>query len=222
MPLVHPLGVKAGLHERSGDAVGVRRGVGVDEAAGVRGDGHIQQQGDGGGDAHAHLDQNAVQQLRAGGAVGIDPRLLGVALVGAVVVDGQVNAVGIGLAAAREHPQGGRVHRHDELRHELRRGQHALEIGGEEPVGVLIGQHPGGLAQLAQGQAQGAGAANGVPVRAAVGEDEHVLHGQQTLGGLMVGHWSPPVSFRSMSLRSFKIWVPLSMESSAWNTSSGV
>ena len=48
------------------------------------------------------------------------------------------------------------------------------------------------------------------------------LHGQQTLGGLMVGHWSPPVSFRSMSLRSFKIWVPLSMESSAWNTSSGV
>ena len=89
-------------------------------------------------------------------------------------------------------------------------------------MGVLIGQHPGGLAQLAQGQAQGAGAADGVPVRAAVGEDEHVLHGQQTLGGLMVGHWSPPVSFRSMSLRSFKIWVPLSMESSAWNTSSGV
>ena len=55
-----------------------------------------------------------------------------------------------------------------------------------------------------------------------VGEDEDVVQAEKGAGGFRNGHSAPPPSLRSMSLRSLRMWVPRSMESSAWKTSSGV
>ena len=204
VPLVHPLGIKAGAHQGGGDAVGGRGGVGVDKAPGVGGDGHIEEQGNLGGEIYPHSLEHPEEDLPAGGAVRVHAGGPGIALLGAVVVDGQVDPVPVGLGAVWEHPQGGHIHRHHRLGDKVRRGQHPLQIGVEEVVGILVGQEPGGLSLLPQGQAQGAGAADGVPIGPAVGEDEDVVQGQQALGGLLGGHGCPPCP--STSWRSFRMW----------------
>lgn len=109
------------------------------------------------------------------------------------MVDGQVDPVPVGPGAVWEHSQGGDIHRHHRLGDKVRRGQHPLQIGVEEVVGILVGQEPGGLSLLPQGQAQGAGAADGVPIGPAVGEDEDMVQGQQALGGLL-GVMAVPLS----------------------------
>ena len=219
---VDPLGVKAHRHEGGGDPMGLRGGVGVNETAGVGGNGHIQEHGNLRGEGDRHGLEDPVEQLSAGGAAGVHTGFPAVSLVGAVVVDHQVDPVLVGPGAVREHAQGCHIHRHNMLGQKPRRGQDPLQIGGEKTVGVLVGQDPGGFSQLPERQAQGAGTADGVPIGPAVGEDQHLIQCRQPAGGLVVCHGLPPVSFCSMSLRSFKIWVPLSMESSSTNKSSGV
>ena len=69
--------------------------------------------------------------------------------------------------AAREHARGGSIHSHDRILPEVLRCQHPGKVGVEQTVGVLIGENPCGLAQLAEGQTQGGSAADGVTIGAA-------------------------------------------------------
>lgn len=149
--------------------MGLRGGVGVNETAGVGGNGHIQEHGNFRGEGDRHGLEDPVEQLSAGGAAGVHTGLSTVSLVGAVVVDHQVDPVLVGPGAVREHAQGCHIHRHNMLGQKPRRGQDTLQIGGEKTVGVLVGQDPGGFSQLPERQAQGAGHSRWCPHRAGGG-----------------------------------------------------
>ena len=89
-----------------------------------------------------------------------------------MVVDGQIYPGEIGQGIVREQAPGGDVHRDHRVRKKIFRGQEALQIGGEQGGELRIGQDMGGLAQGAEGAAQGGGAAHCVAVRTDVGEDQ--------------------------------------------------
>ena len=166
--------------------MGVGGGVSVYEAAAVSGYGHIQGQGDVSGDG-AQLPKNVVHQLAAGGPSGVQAGLPGKKLLGRVVVDGQIHPGEVGQGVVREQAPGCHVHRDHRVREKILRGQESLQIGGEQGGDLRIGQDVGGLAQGAEGAAQGGGAADGVAVRADVGEDQVPVMGGQKLRRLSRG-----------------------------------
>ena len=110
------------------------------------------------------------------------------------MVDGQVNAPHIGLSIGGQQPQGGHVHAHHRVRGVPLGGLHPLQIFLEQGGGVQAGEQPGGFAHLAQQVAQAHAAANGVSVRALVGQNEIVVVLGEKLSRFLVGHAQSPSS----------------------------
>ena len=234
MALIHSEEVNTRLHQRRRRAVGVRGGVGVDEAAGVRGHGGVQGQGDL-RRQRPQLPADVADDLPAGGPGGVHALVCPEALKGGVVVDGQADAVEVGLRLRVEQPPGGHVHRHHEAGLVPLRGPQVPDVGQVVVRGLRVAEHPGGLPQPAQGQAQAGGAAGGVPVGAAVGQNEETVPLPQQGGGGLYGQLAHVSSSRmicslaglgglttSGSRSISRMWAPCWMESSARNWSSGV
>ena len=212
-------------------------GVAIDKAAAVGGHGHIQGRGDVAGDG-AQQAEDVIHQLATGGPARVQTGALGEELLGGVVVNGQVHPGEIFLGVVGEQPPGGDVHRHHRVRGKAVFGQKPLKIGGEQGGGLGVWQDEGPLAQLAQGAAQGSGAAHRVPVGAEMGQDEIAVVAAEKVGGGLNGdrrahgihsssRWMcslaglaglTTLGSRSMS----RMWAPWSMESSRTKVSSGV
>ena len=226
--------VDARLQQGRRHPVGVGGGVGVDKAARVRGNGHVQ------GQSHLrrHLPQlpaDLVYDLPAGRPGGVHTLVGPKALKGGVVVHRQINAVKIRLCGREKEAPGRDVHAHHKRRREPLRGPQLRRVYGVGLRHLRVAQQEGRLAQPPQGEAQGRRTAGGVAVRAAVGEDEElVLVPQQGCGGLrrQLAHVSSSntmlslaglAGFTTSGSRSIsRIWAPCWMESSAMNWSSGV
>ena len=187
--------VDAAVHQLCGNAVAAGGGVGVDEATGVRGDGHIQRQ------SHLRrqgrqLPEDIVHDLAAGGAVRLQTRLTGEKLLRGVVVDGQSNAVLIGPGVLRQQRQRRNVHGDHIRRCKIRLRQIGGGIGGVGGRQLRVGQQIRRFAQRPQAAAQGGSGADGVAVGADMGEDQHLIHNRQPDGGFRSGHnrhlLSPP------------------------------
>ena len=151
------------------------------------------------------------------------------------MVHRQADAVNIGFCRREEEAPGGNVHGHDEGGGEILRRPEAVHVDGVDAGHVGVFQEPRGLAQLPQGAAQSGGAAGGVPVGTAVGQDQDVVLPPQQGGGLLGGksvHFSSSRTMCSLAglaglttlgSRSIsRMWAPCWMESSAMNWSSGV
>ena len=210
--------------------MGVGGGVGVGEAPRVGGHRHIEGQGHLSRD-RAQTGEDVVDQLAAGGGLRPHDVLPAEEFKGGVVVDGQVHPVRVGLRVLREQPHRSDVRGHHRLRHEALRRLIGAEIGGGGVRQLRVGQQVRRLPQAAEAGAQGGGAAHGVPVRADVGEDQHIVKGPQQRRGLGDGQHAhasvspvPPAwaSCSSTRCRISRMWAPCWMESSAMNCSSGV
>ena len=146
------------------------------------------------------------------------------------MVDGQVHPLQVTPGVLREQPPGGDIHRYHGVRAPALRGGQPLQIGGEEAGGLRVFQHPGRLSPPPQGQTQPRCAADGISVRPDVGEDQKIVPFHQPLRCLSLIHIQVSFALRASvyslgpsTLRSSsRMWAPLSMESSSWNTSSGV
>ena len=231
--LIHRANVDACFQQLRRDAVGVRRGVGVDEAARVGGNGHIQQQGDG-GRYRRQLPDDAVNDLAAGGGIRVQARLRCEKLLRAVVVDGQLNAAGISGGVVRQQVQRRDVGGHDVLRHEALRCPVGLGVGGVGVGDLRVIEEIRGFAHIPQSLTQRGGRADGVAVGAHMGQQQHVVHLPQPRRRLL--HRQAPVhslsSGSTMSalaglagltwFRRSRICAPWAMESSMKNCSSGV
>ena len=132
------------------------------------------------------------------------------------MVDGQVDSRGVFLGVLRQQPQGRNIHRHHEIRLEALLRPVGCGIAGIGLRDARIGQQIGGLAQIPQGSAQGGGGADGVPVRAHMGQQQHPVHGLQQSCGLLNGHFisSGSTMFSFSGLAGFtwfsisRIWAP--------------
>ena len=233
MLFVQALEVNALLHQPRRHPVGVGGGVGVDKAPGVGGHGHIE----GGGDGLVHHPQvlgDLPENFAAGGLVRLQAGLFCKELLGGVVVDGQVNALHIGLGIWGQQPQGGHVHAHHRVRGVLLGSLHPLQVLPEQGGGVQAGEQPSGFAHLAQQVAQAHAAANGVPVGALVGQNEIVVVLGEKLSRFLVSHAQSSSSSTMWALAGLaglttlgsrsisRMWAPWSMESSRSKMSSGV
>ena len=88
------------------------------------------------------------------------------------------------LGVGREESLVGDVHRHDAPGHKgIRRGA-VLQIGLEQPGGILALQQPGLLAQRPQRPAQRHRRADGVAVRPFVSQNQNIIPSAQQLRGL--------------------------------------
>jgi hypothetical protein len=124
--------VNARLHQGGGNAVGGGGGVAVLEAPGIGGYGHVEGQGDFCRNG-APLPHDVINELSAGGTAWVHTALLTKALVGGVVVDGQINApFQPGLPLLGKEAPGRQVHRDHKGGLHLRRGQIGFQIGGKE------------------------------------------------------------------------------------------
>ena len=130
------------------------------------------------------------------------------------MVNGQIDPVPIDLGVFRQQGQRGDVHADHMVGSEVLRGPELLGIGQEVLRGLPVVEEIGRPAQLPQSDAQCGGAADGVAVGAAVGQDQNVVIGAQQCGGLLCGHWgssSPSErcsSRRSMSRSISRMWAP--------------
>ena len=108
-----------------------------------------------GGFAHNQvlaLADQIVDELSTGRPSGVHTALPGKALVGGVVVDPQVDAPGqVSLPPGREQAPPRDIHRHHEIRFPVLLCQIALQVGGKEAGGVLVGKDAGRLSLLPQG-----------------------------------------------------------------------
>ena len=104
------------------------------------------------------------------------------------MVNSQVNTRGIFLGVLRQQAQGRNVHRHHEIRCETLLSPVGCGVALIGLRDARIRQQVGGLAQVPQGPAQGGGRADGVPVRAHMGQQQHPVHGLQQGCGLLNGH----------------------------------
>ena len=95
--LVQPFHVGSGLDQSRCRLVGLRRRVAEPEAAGVRCHTRIQAGGNFRRDLRAHLGDERRQQLGRCGSPGVHQRLIGIAAVRAVVVDAQIDMLGVFL-----------------------------------------------------------------------------------------------------------------------------
>ena len=104
-----------------------------------------------------------------------------------MVVDPQGNALLIGGKGLRKHSGCGHVHAEDTVIFLCRRnGQPLMEPG--KPGGDLrIFHNVGSFPQAAQDPAQGGGAAQGVSVRIAVGQNGIVVMGPEKIRSLIPG-----------------------------------
>ena len=174
----------AGLGALGRHSKGMGGGVGIAEAAGIRGQPHIYGFRDGPVRRHIHQGQYIPDDLRAGSAASVHQLPLGKGCGRAMMVNPQGNTLLPGGECLGHHAGGGGIHA-DQRIPSLRRvlGQARVEPG--EAVGNLrIFQHMGSLSQLPQPQAQGGGGAGGVSVRAAVGQNGIVIPFQQETGSL--------------------------------------
>ena len=136
------------------------------------------------------------------------------------MVDADLTLPPIGQRRIREQILGGDVHRYDVLGHKvLRRPQagHIVGVGLGDPRVV---EDMSRLAQLPQSQRQTSGGAQGVAIRADVGQDQKPVPRLQPLGAFQFCHFSSSSS-RTRSIM-LTIRTPRSMESSSMNCSSGV
>ena len=86
------------LHQLRRNAMRLRRGVGVQEAAAVGGNGHIQRLGDALA-PHAQFPDDAVDDLPASRRIRIQTGLLSIPLVGRMMVDAQLGLALVTLSS---------------------------------------------------------------------------------------------------------------------------
>ena len=218
--------------ELRGDAVRARGGVGIDKAARVGGDRDIERQGDLRRDGR-QLADNLIDNLAAGGALSFQTRLGGEELLRWVVIDGEVDAPGIGLGILRQEGERGDVHAHDKRRLPALRRPVGRGVGRVRHGDLRVRQEVGLLADVAQRAAERGGGADRIAVRADVREQEHPVPAAQQRGGFCNVHAPPHFSSgRTMSalagfagltwLSMSRMCAPWAMDSSRKNCSSGV
>ena len=125
------------LHQLRRNAVGLRRGVGIEESTAVGGDGDIQRLGNGLA-PHAPFSDDMVDDLPTGGGLRIQTGLLGIPLVGRVVVNAQLGFAPIALGSPlRQQFLRGDVHRHHMV------GRKPFRCPGEGQKPLISGQIAG-------------------------------------------------------------------------------
>ena len=179
--LVELFHIGTGLDERRRRAVGLRRRVAEPEAAGVGRHARVQAGGDLRRDLRAHLGDERRQQLGGGRRVVVHQRLIGIAAVGAVVVDAQIDVLSVipDVVALAKQLDTGHIHRHDERRAKAavkHRDGHIVVHGWD---GVAA-QHRGVFAQLLQGKAERRARADGIAIRVFMTQDQDVICSKQT------------------------------------------
>ena len=169
--------VDAGADEGGGDFVGVGGGALVLEGAGVGGDGDVKVAGDLWGEGELGRGEEVVDDFAGGGGGAIDEVDVAVALVGVMVVEVDPGfGVGEGgEGGGAEAFAVGAVDRDDDFGvDELAWGGFFDEVGtweeGEVSGEAVFVEEADRFAEVLQGQAEGQGAADGVAVRAVVGE----------------------------------------------------
>ncbi|MPM99880.1 hypothetical protein SDC9_147075 [bioreactor metagenome] len=185
--LVHPRRVNALGHQFPRDTMGFWAGVPIGKAAGVGGNGDIQRQR--GIRLHgAQLGQDAVDQLAAGGTGAVHIGYLSKALIGGMMIQRQIHAVGIPPHALGKQPHRGGVHRHDITGGKISGGHTSVQIACQQVVRPFVGSDVGRLPQSAQAKAKPGSTADGVPVGLAVGQYQKVILPAQQKRGLFVVH----------------------------------
>ena len=144
-------------------------GVGVAEAAGVRGGAHIDGLGNAFVQGAVHQGQHIIHDLRAAGADGVHQFKIREAGGAAVVVDAELNPPQQRLESLLEDARRGHVHAQYAVGVRRRVGGEPLMEPPEPGADLFVFQHVSGFAQLPQSQAEGGGGADGVPVGTGVG-----------------------------------------------------
>ena len=169
-----------GLDQLGSCQVGVGRGVGKAEAARVGGHAGVQAGRNLRRKLHAHLGDQLGQQLGGCSRVVVHQRFVGVAAVGAVVIDAQVDMLGVilDIIVVAEQLDTSHVHRHH------KGGGEAAVVHGDLHVIIhgrngITAQHSGGLAQVLQCLAQRSARADGIAVRVFVAQNQDVIGAQQ-------------------------------------------
>jgi len=155
MELVQPFHVGSGLDQSRCRLVGLRRRVAKPEAAGVRCHTRIQAGGNFRRDLRAHLGDERRQELGSCGSPGVHQRLIGIAAVRAVVVDAQIDMLGVFLnvVALAKKLNARNIHRHHKRGAEAavkHRDGHVVVHGRDR----ITAQHGGIFAQLLKRQAE--------------------------------------------------------------------
>ena len=187
--LVERFHVSPGLNEGGGGAVGLCRGVAEPEAAGIGCHAGVQAGGNLRRNLRAHLGDECCQQLCGSRCMVIHQRFIRIAAVGAVMVNAQIDVLGIFLnvVALPEQLDAGHIHRHHKGGGEaaVKHAAGHIVIHGRNRV---TAQHGGILAQLLQGKAERRAGADGIAVRILVAQYQDVICSQQTRNNCLAVH----------------------------------
>ena len=230
--LVRSAVVDARLHQRRGDAVRIRRDVGVDEAARVRAHRDVERQRDGRREL-TELERQLTEDLAAGGALGTHAALASEVFIARVMVKGKINPLLELLGVVGKQPERREIDGDDRFIAVVLRRPVGCDVVGVKARDLGVRQQRRPLTHLAQHGTQRSGAAEGVPVGTAVCEDEIIVMRAQISGDFPDRHSSSPsntiCSFAGFAGLTFvgsrsisRMCAPYSMESSAVNCSSGV
>ena len=181
--LFHP---RPCFHQFGRHDVGAGRGGREPEAAGVRGQTGIEAVGDVRGQVHAHGAKHLVQQLCRCRCRAVQQGEIGIAAVARMVVDAEID-----VAAELRHPvvlaeelEACHVHGHDDLGFELALVQ--TRVGKRIPAWNGVGaEHRRCFVQRTERVVQGAAAANGIPIRVFVAQNQNVVRSQELFGRLL-------------------------------------
>ena len=196
------------------------------EAAGIGRDADINALRDLARQSASERRQHIVQHLRASARIRTDEVFRAEAFVRAVVVDDQIHPALILLRRIGEQLFLCNIGRNDILRVEIIRRITVSNHWRIASCDLRILQNIRPLADLAQTAAQSAGAACGIAVRAAVGQDENIVMRLQSgsrFSNVNDHSSSSPPSFPSFfsSCSISEMCAPRVIDSSSSNTSSG-
>ena len=149
----------------------------------VRGEAGVQAVGHSRGQLHPQLHQQGVDELHRRGGMGVHPALLGERHVGAVVVDGQLHPGKVLRGGFPQQALVRHVHCHHVVGRKVPQGDARKEI--LELLRHRVGAEEAHLfPQAHQAPQQGAGRAQGVPVRGGVAHHQNLVPASQQGSGL--------------------------------------
>ena len=178
---VEHLHIGTGLDQVGRRAVGRRRCVAEPEAPRIGRHARVQAGGNFRRDFRAHLGDERCQQFGRSRCAIVHQCLVGVAAVGAMVVDAQIDmlCIFLNVVALPEELDAGHIHRHHKGRAEaaVKHRDGHVAVHGRDRVAA---QHSCIFAQLLQGKAERRARADGVAVRVFVAKDQDVICSKQT------------------------------------------
>ena len=174
------------LDELCRHQMGLCRGGGKAEAAGIGGETGVQAVGNVGRHGHFHGHDDLIQQLRCRRGLAVQQGKISVAAIARVVVDAKINVAGIlgHPVVLTKELDAGHIHGHHGLGLKL-----ALEqawVGKRIPGGDDVGAEDSRVfVQRLKGVVQRAAAANGITIRVFVAQNQNIVRSTEALGHLL-------------------------------------